>query len=152
MPQLSLYLFDHPRIEMRGNPIQFDRKKALAILIFLACEPKLHSREKLTYLFWAGYPQKAARHNLNNTLSSLRKTVGGKWLEVSWRGDPSNSSRSSVSRQGNAFHAGKALSRTVMSCAWGDPEHGRRRLKSRRSGGVCRSDAREAADATAARQ
>src|SRR5262245_43350206 len=82
MSQLTLYLLGLPRIELDGLPIQLERRKALARLLYLALDPQAHSRDVLATLFWPGYDQTYARANLRRTLSALNQTLGGSWLEV----------------------------------------------------------------------
>ncbi|MBI1877002.1 MAG: AAA family ATPase, partial [Chloroflexi bacterium] len=82
MSQLALYLLGLPRIELDDVPIQLDRRKALALLIYLAMNPQPHSRDALATLFWPGYDQTYARANLRRTLSALNQALGKKWLEV----------------------------------------------------------------------
>jgi hypothetical protein len=80
--QLALYLLGLPRVELDGVPIQIDRRKALALLIYLALTPQPHSRDALATLFWPGYDQTYARANLRRTLSSLNQALDKNWLEV----------------------------------------------------------------------
>jgi len=47
MSQLTLYLFGPPRLEMDGNPIHLPRRKALALLAYLAVSGQEHSRDRL---------------------------------------------------------------------------------------------------------
>ena len=82
MPQLALYLLGLPRIELDGVPLQMERRKALALLIYLALSPQAQSRDVLAALFWPDYDQIYARANLRRTLSSLNGVLGKNWLEV----------------------------------------------------------------------
>jgi DNA-binding SARP family transcriptional activator len=82
MSQLALYLLGLPRIELDDVPIQLDRRKALALLIYLAVSPQAQSRDALATLFWPDYDQTYARANLRRTLSSLNQALGKNWLEV----------------------------------------------------------------------
>jgi WD40 repeat protein/DNA-binding SARP family transcriptional activator len=82
MSQLAVYLLGLPRIELNGVPLQIERRKALALLIYLAVSPQPHSRDSLATLFWPGYDQTYARANLRRTLSALNQALGKNWLEV----------------------------------------------------------------------
>ena len=44
MPRLALHLFGYPRVELDGASVTFERKKATALLIYLALEQRQHSR------------------------------------------------------------------------------------------------------------
>ena len=52
MSQLNLYLLGPPRIERDGQKLHVGRRKALALLAFLAVENRPHSRETLAALLW----------------------------------------------------------------------------------------------------
>src|SRR5688572_31708992 len=82
MSQLALYLLGLPRIELDGAPVQLDRRKALALLLYLALSPQAQSRDVLATLFWPGYDQTYARANLRRTLSTINQALGKNWLEV----------------------------------------------------------------------
>jgi serine/threonine protein kinase/DNA-binding SARP family transcriptional activator len=82
MAQLALYLLGLPRVELDGVPVQMERRKALALLIYLALSPQAQSRDVLATLFWPDYDQAYARANLRRSLSSLNGTLGKNWLEV----------------------------------------------------------------------
>lgn len=61
MSCLSLSLLGPPRLEMDGEPVQIGRRKALALLVYLAVTKRLHSRDALATLFWPEYDQSSAR-------------------------------------------------------------------------------------------
>lgn len=82
MSQLAVYLLGLPRIELDDVPIQIDRRKALALLMYLAINPQPHSRDTLATLFWPGYDQTYARANLRRNLSAINQVLGKNWLEV----------------------------------------------------------------------
>src|SRR5262245_20830005 len=82
MSQFALYLLGLPRLELEGAPHYLERRKALALLIYLVLNPQAHSRDALATLFWPGYDQTSARANLRRTLSALNQTLGGSWLEI----------------------------------------------------------------------
>lgn len=83
MSLLSLYLLGPPRIERDGVPISFDTRKAVALLSYLAVTGRPHSRDALAALLWPEYSQVNARATLRRTLSTLNKSLGGEWLEIS---------------------------------------------------------------------
>src|SRR5262245_28022426 len=82
MPQLALYLMGLPQIELDGMPLQLERRKALALLIYLALSPQAQSRDVLATLFWPSYDQTYARANLRRNLSAINQALGKNWLDV----------------------------------------------------------------------
>jgi len=71
-----------PRLEKDGKPVEFDTRKALALLAYLAVTGQSHGRDALAALFWADYDQSRARAALRRTLSVLHKALGGEALEI----------------------------------------------------------------------
>src|SRR5687768_5137679 len=82
MPQLTLHLLGPPRIELKGAPLVIDRRKAIALLVYLALSTRPQPRDSLAALFWPDYDQQAARNNLRRTLSILKQALEGEWLEI----------------------------------------------------------------------
>ena len=66
-----------PRIELDGSAIEFDTRKAIALLAYLAVTGMAHRRDALAALLWPEADPKRARAALRRTLSSLRKTGEG---------------------------------------------------------------------------
>jgi predicted ATPase/DNA-binding SARP family transcriptional activator len=79
---LALYVLGPPRVELDGAPVAIDRRKALALLVYLAVTRQDHSRDSLATLFWPEYDQSKARAGLRSALWSLTKALGEGWLEV----------------------------------------------------------------------
>jgi DNA-binding SARP family transcriptional activator len=66
-----------------GEPIRFRTKKHLALLVYLAVEPRrTHARERLAELLWPTGSRTEARHSLATALSILRPRVGPEVLET----------------------------------------------------------------------
>ncbi len=66
-----------------GEPIRFRTKKHLALLVYLAVEPRRpHTRERLAELLWPTGSRSEARHSLATALSILRPRVGAEVLET----------------------------------------------------------------------
>jgi predicted ATPase/DNA-binding SARP family transcriptional activator len=76
MPRLALYLLGPPRVELDGEPIHIARRKAVALLAYLALTGGSHSRDSLATLLWPEYDQSSARANLRRALSLLNRTLG----------------------------------------------------------------------------
>jgi DNA-binding SARP family transcriptional activator len=82
MAELRLYFLGPPRVELAGTPVNLQRRKALALLIYLAVSGQPHSRDTLATLFWPDLDQQRARVNLRRDLAVLNTRLGGKWLEA----------------------------------------------------------------------
>lgn len=81
MSRLALYLLGQARIEVNGAPVEIARRKAVALLAYLAVTRRSHNRDALATLFWPEYDQARARAALRRTLSVLNKDFGD-WLEI----------------------------------------------------------------------
>jgi len=78
--RLTLRLFGPPRLELDGAPVETDRRKALALLAYLAVTKQSHSREALAALFWPDYDQSRAYAYLRRTLWEINQAVGEGWV------------------------------------------------------------------------
>ncbi len=76
LTSLKLILFGPPRVEREGQPVDVTRRKALALLSYLAATGQPHSRDTLATLFWPDVPQRQARGNLRRALSDLNAEIG----------------------------------------------------------------------------
>ena len=52
MSPLKMYLFGYPRLELDGQELSLETRKALTLLAYLAVEDQAHSRETLASMFW----------------------------------------------------------------------------------------------------
>jgi DNA-binding SARP family transcriptional activator/pimeloyl-ACP methyl ester carboxylesterase len=77
MTQLSLRLLGGLRAQHgSGRPLSIRRKKAQALLAYLALHPgAASSRDSLAGLLWSGTTDEHARHNLRQTLFALRQAI-----------------------------------------------------------------------------
>ncbi|MEZ4869762.1 MAG: hypothetical protein R3C14_51025 [Caldilineaceae bacterium] len=82
MAQLTLYLFGPPRVAVDGVERYIRRRKAVALLAYLAVTRQPHSRDALATLFWPDFDQTSARDNLRHTLSELHQALDRKWLMI----------------------------------------------------------------------
>ena len=80
MPRLELYLLGPPRVELDGEPVQIGRRKAIALLAYLAVTSEPHSRDSLAALLWPEYDQSSAPADLRRSLSLLNRSLGKGWL------------------------------------------------------------------------
>ncbi len=78
MPNVVLTLLGPPAVAFEnGRPLSHALGgKALALLAFLALEPKEHTREELASLLWGESPEVEARASLRQTLMQLRTVLG----------------------------------------------------------------------------
>ncbi len=82
MSELKLRLLGSPTVELDTSFVEVKPRKALAILIYLACTGQRQSRDTLATLFWSESGQSQARASLRRRLSELDQTLGGTWLRT----------------------------------------------------------------------
>lgn len=81
MSRLALFLLGPPRIEVDGAPVEINRRKVVALLVYLAVTGETHTRDALATLFWPDNDQTQARAALRRALSVLNQHLGD-WLEI----------------------------------------------------------------------
>ena len=74
MPDVRLGLFGVPRLDVGGQPVSLGRRKAMALLAYLAVTRNPHHRETLATLLWPESSPEAAYSALRNVLWILRQT------------------------------------------------------------------------------
>lgn len=79
---LAMQLLGPPRVDVDGEPLQVDIRKAVALLAYLAVEGGAHPRDRLADLFWPDAHGARARSSLRRTLSTARTALGGRWLRA----------------------------------------------------------------------
>ncbi|RMG70026.1 MAG: hypothetical protein D6711_18380, partial [Chloroflexi bacterium] len=82
MPELKFYLLGSPRIEYQGELIKLERRKALALLAYLAVTGKPCNRDYMATLLWSEYNEKSARASLRRILTVIKKTPIDAYLGV----------------------------------------------------------------------
>ncbi len=80
MSKLRLYLFGTPRIERDGQVVKIDRRKAIALIAYLALTEQQQSRDVLAALLWSESDHTQARAALRSTLSTLTKITDFQWI------------------------------------------------------------------------
>jgi DNA-binding SARP family transcriptional activator len=75
MAQLTIRLLGSPEITIEGQPVSFRTRKVLALLVYLAVEGGMHSREALMALLWPENPTQNASSTLRVTLTRLRQAL-----------------------------------------------------------------------------
>src|SRR5215216_4680776 len=82
MSRLEIALLGSPEIKLDGKPIKTDRRKAVALLAYLAVTGQAHTRDQLAALLWPDYDHAAAFAYLRRTLWELNNFLGDEWMEA----------------------------------------------------------------------
>lgn len=72
----NLLVLGPPRLEVNGDSVRLDTRKALALLAYLALNDREYQRDTLTALFWPELSQSRARAALRRTLTPLNNALG----------------------------------------------------------------------------
>jgi DNA-binding SARP family transcriptional activator len=75
MELLSIKLLGPPEARFGGRGLRFGRKKALALLAYLAANGRKYPRRDLAELLWPKSEERRARTDLRSILTNLRKTL-----------------------------------------------------------------------------
>lgn len=78
-----MYLLGSPVIKKDGQQAIVDTRKATALLAYLLMPRETHRRDALAGLFWPETDQSRALGALRRTLSTLKKSLGNRCLEIS---------------------------------------------------------------------
>ncbi len=79
---LNLYLLGSPRVELDGQPIVVDTRKAIALLVYLAATGERYRRDVLIDLLWPDADPSHGHADLRRTLSALKTALAGDWLAI----------------------------------------------------------------------
>ncbi len=82
MSGLALRLFGPPQVERDGTVLHIGRRKAVALLAYLAVTRRSHGRDHLAALLWPEMSQRRARSMLRSVLVMLHHAIGQQWLRV----------------------------------------------------------------------
>jgi predicted ATPase/DNA-binding SARP family transcriptional activator len=81
MPQqLGLYFLGPPQLQLNQEPVTAARRKAVALLAYLAVHGGTQTRDSLSALFWPDYDQSRAFTNLRHTLWEVQQAIGDGWI------------------------------------------------------------------------
>ncbi|GAB4578987.1 MAG: BTAD domain-containing putative transcriptional regulator [Anaerolineales bacterium] len=80
MPRLEIALLGHPLIKIDGNLMDADRRKATALLAYLAVTGGTYTREQLATLLWPDYERENAFAYLRRTLWEINQALGKNWI------------------------------------------------------------------------
>lgn len=76
MPGLTISVLGPLSITLDGRPVEALRiRPAIALCVYLACQPEIHRRERLMELFWPEGSQTSAQQNLRQTVYTLRRAL-----------------------------------------------------------------------------
>lgn len=81
-PKLSLNFFGPPTIEVSGRRVEISRRKAVALVSYLAVTAQSHSRDALATLLWPKAGQSRAKASLRSVLWALNRSPLQAWLLV----------------------------------------------------------------------
>ena len=82
MSRLSLFLFGPPRIELDGEAIKPNNRKAMALFAYIVSGAGSHSRDSLVNLLWPDYDSSRGRTTLRATLYALSRPLKGEPLKA----------------------------------------------------------------------
>src|ERR1700687_37374 len=77
MGRLSLTIMGAAAISHDGQVVSLPTRKTMALLVYLAVEGGLHSREKLAALLWPDSDAEQSRGSLRRTLAFLHAALSG---------------------------------------------------------------------------
>lgn len=80
MATLRIFMLGPPRVELNGASVDIQRRKALAMLVYLAVSGQAHSRDALATFFWPELDQQRGRAYLRRDLAALNTSLLGNWL------------------------------------------------------------------------
>jgi adenylate cyclase len=80
--RLALSLLGPPKIECDGVPVRLNRRKAIALLAYLAVTGESHPRDSLVNLLWPELDSTRGRAALRRTLYALNQALEGDWLDA----------------------------------------------------------------------
>src|SRR5512143_2269992 len=80
MAALKLQFLGHPRIERDGVEVKTDRRKAVALLAYLAVNGQPQPREALAAIFWPDFDGERAFAYLRRALWEINQMTGPDWI------------------------------------------------------------------------
>jgi DNA-binding SARP family transcriptional activator len=79
---LNLYLLGSPHVEFEGEPFEIRRRKAMALLLYLAVQGERQPRDALAALLWPENSQQSAHKAFRRDLSELNLALERDWLDT----------------------------------------------------------------------
>src|SRR5262245_17740995 len=78
--RLTLNFLGSPQLYLNQEHVTAERRKAVALLAYLAVEGGKHTRDSLSALLWPDYDQSKAFTNLRHTLWEIQQATGEGWI------------------------------------------------------------------------
>lgn len=85
MPKLEISLLGPPKIAVDGVEFDTERRKAIALLAYLAVTRRQQPREHLAAFFWPDYDRDSAFSYLRRELYEINNNLGKAWLSADRR-------------------------------------------------------------------
>ncbi|MCB0084934.1 MAG: hypothetical protein KDE47_28535, partial [Caldilineaceae bacterium] len=82
MSSITFFLFGPPQVQVDGQVVYLRKRKAEALLAYLAVTRAVHSRDALATLLWPDFDQRRARMYLRQQLYHLRRKLGSEHFIV----------------------------------------------------------------------
>ena len=82
LSRILLKLFGYPVLLRNGEPVGFNRHKAMALLAYLAVTRERHSRDALATLLWPDTGSDRAHANLRNVFYSIKQSEAREVLSI----------------------------------------------------------------------
>jgi DNA-binding SARP family transcriptional activator len=79
---IKLMLLGHPRLEREGVPLVLPRRRAMALLAYLATTRRSHNRDTLTSLLYPDLDASTGRAELRRILSTLKRILSEEMLHI----------------------------------------------------------------------
>ena len=80
MSGLILHCLGPPSLKCDGHPVHVERRKAFALLVYLAVTGRPHPRDLLATLLWPDLGEREARTMLRHALTALHRAIGPYWV------------------------------------------------------------------------
>lgn len=82
MESCRVYLLGSPYVTVGEQLVEFKRKKALALLAYLALQAQPCRRDTILTLLWSDLDEERARAALRRTLATITETPLRQWLQA----------------------------------------------------------------------
>ena len=82
MSGLVLHCLGPPSLKYDGHPVHVERRKAFALLVYLAVTQRPHPRDVLAALLWPDLGERQARTMLRHALTALHRAIGPQWVTL----------------------------------------------------------------------
>lgn len=80
MSELEVYLLGEPYLKYQSSQLNFNRRKALALIAYLALAEYRQSRDVVATLLWPDQDQQHAHAALRSTIHHITRVAPGEWF------------------------------------------------------------------------